>query len=537
MTSSIVSSETPPAMRGRAVDVPAPGSRVASRTQERSADAVWNAVTIIAAALLIRSTLCQLGGLGVDETYTMVQSRHLDWSYFDHPPLQYWITHVAVSVFGETRLARLPFIVLFAATSWILFRLTARLYDRTSGVWAVAGLNLAAFFTVSAGSWIVPDGPLLFGLATGASGVARVLFPAPGENATPWRSWTLAGFGFGIAALSKYHAIVVAAGVLALLLTPGYRRHLRHPAAWVGGMLAFTMALPVLGWNMAHGWASIAFQVGRTSPSGIFPSHLLGSAAGQMALLTPWVAAAVIAALYGAARRKFGRPADRFCVALAAPTIGLFGLASLFGHVAMPHWSMPGWFFLFPLTGHAFTRIAARRPRTAELAAAAGIVGAMLLLLLGLQTSMGLFSGLLPPVLRDKDPTLEAFGWEGLRSEANLVGASARSYGMIVTTDWASAGKLDLAFAGAVPVLPASLDPRGYAFTTTQDALLGRDALVIVPKARIEAAHRLIDPHFGRIGPDRESAIWRGVAPQVVFVMFRAGGFLSPFAWPYGTAR
>lgn len=348
MTSPAVFSERPPATRRRAVDVLAPSSRGVPRLQARSPDAVWSAVAVIAAALLVRSTLCQLGALGVDETYTMVQSRHLDWSYFDHPPLQYWITHVAVSVFGETRLARLPFIILFVATSWILLRLTARLYDRTSAVWAVAGLNLAAFFTVSAGSWIVPDGPLLFGLAIGASGIARILFPAPGENATPWRSWTLAGFGFGIAALSKYHAIVVAAGVLALLVTPAYRRHLHHPAAWVGGLLAFTMALPVLGWNMAHGWASIAFQSGRTPPTGIFPSHLLGTAAGQVALLTPWVAAAVGVALYRVARRKLDRPADRFCVAFAAPTIGLFGIASLFGHVAMPHWSMPVGSSCFP---------------------------------------------------------------------------------------------------------------------------------------------------------------------------------------------
>ncbi len=506
-------------------------------TLDLAGDEERDSLLVIAVAFLIRSTICQLGNFGVDEAYTVVQARRLAWSYFDHPPLHYWITHVAVPVVGETRFARLPFIALFAVTSWLLFRLTLRLYGARAAFWAVAALNLAGFFTVSAGTWIVPDGPLLFGLALAALGVAQVLFPAAGEVAAPWRSWLLAGFGFGLAALSKYHAIIVAAGLVALLLTPAYRRHLAHPAPWLGGLLAMAMASPILVWNLSHGWASLAFQLGRGEPGGFYPAHLLSTVVGQIALLTPWIAAAIGFAAGGALRASRSDPADRFCAALALPTIVLFALSSLFGHIAMPHWSMPGWFFLLPLTGNFLAALALRWPKTMPtLAMATAAASTVLLVLLGAQVSSGLFSGLMPPAWRDRDPTLEAFAWSELAREATRIWPLSSNM-MIVTDNWIDAGKLGLAFQGSVPVLPTSRDPRGFAFTISQTDMNGRDALVIVPKDKIEAAHDLIDPHFAQVDLDHAMTLWRGASSKVDFVLYRATGFRSPFAWPYGIDR
>ena len=64
-------------------------------------------------------------GLGRDEAYTLVISRRLALSYFDHPPLHQWLAHVAALAFGETVFARLPFVALFALTGWLLFRADA----------------------------------------------------------------------------------------------------------------------------------------------------------------------------------------------------------------------------------------------------------------------------------------------------------------------------------------------------------------------------------------------------------------------------
>ncbi len=116
-------------------------------------------------ALIFAFTLCRVLlmaglGLGVDESYTLAASRQLHLSYFDHPPLHQWMAHVSARLLGETVLARLPFVLLFAGTSWLMFLLTRKLYGATAALWAVFGLNAAFFFLVSAGGWIVSDGPL-----------------------------------------------------------------------------------------------------------------------------------------------------------------------------------------------------------------------------------------------------------------------------------------------------------------------------------------------------------------------------------------
>ena len=81
-------------------------------------------------------------GLGFDKSYTIVISRRLDLSYFDHPPLHQWIAHFAALALGEGAATRLPFIALFAATGWLMFALTRRLFDPRAGLIALFALNL-----------------------------------------------------------------------------------------------------------------------------------------------------------------------------------------------------------------------------------------------------------------------------------------------------------------------------------------------------------------------------------------------------------
>jgi len=48
-------------------------------------------LVVLAVAAVFRLILSANLGLGIDETYTVVTARHLEWSYFDHPPLAWWI--------------------------------------------------------------------------------------------------------------------------------------------------------------------------------------------------------------------------------------------------------------------------------------------------------------------------------------------------------------------------------------------------------------------------------------------------------------
>ena len=126
------------------------------------------AVTILMGFLVARAFFALMLGLGIDESYTVAISRGLALSYFDHPPLHLWITHFAARAAGENVVARAPFVVLFLATGWIAYQFASRLFGARAALIALFALNVTPFFFASAGSWIVPDGPLLFGLATAA---------------------------------------------------------------------------------------------------------------------------------------------------------------------------------------------------------------------------------------------------------------------------------------------------------------------------------------------------------------------------------
>ena len=197
------------------------------------------AAAIVLAFLAARLAFAFAFGFGVDEAYTLPISRHLSLSYFDHPPLHQWITHFAGLASGEGLGARLPFVALFAATGWLLYRLTSELFGPRAGLVALFGLNATPFFFASAGTWIMPDGPLLFGLALAAWALSRLFFDPGADERRVWRLWLLAGLGFGLAGLSKYIGALAPLGLLAfLVISPSERRWFRHPAPYVAAMLA-----------------------------------------------------------------------------------------------------------------------------------------------------------------------------------------------------------------------------------------------------------------------------------------------------------
>src|SRR5205823_1394881 len=58
-------------------------------------------VGIIAVTAALRLALAARLGLSVDESYAVVMSRRLALSYYDHPPLLFWIPGMVARLFGS----------------------------------------------------------------------------------------------------------------------------------------------------------------------------------------------------------------------------------------------------------------------------------------------------------------------------------------------------------------------------------------------------------------------------------------------------
>ncbi|HEY1453861.1 MAG TPA: glycosyltransferase family 39 protein [Roseiarcus sp.] len=522
-----------PLARGVAAD-PDPGCRsrpatggdtglgsVRSAQDEAAALHVANrrAAIIVLAFLAARLAFAFALGFGVDEAYTLPISRELRLSYFDHPPLHQWIAHFAARLCGEALGARLPFVALFAATGWLLYRLTSELFGPRAGLIALFALNVTPFFFASPGTWIVPDGPLLFGLALAALALARLFFEPAGDDRRVWRLWLLVGLGFGLAGLSKYIGALAPLGLLAFLaISPSERRWFRHPAPYVAAILAGLIVLPVFVWNAQHGWASFIFQSSRGIASGgLKPLGVPRIALGQIAFLSPWLFIPLVAGIVSGLRGwRDGRRLFLLCLSL--PPIALFTAAPLWIEKGQPHWAMAGWFFAFPLMGAWAQDISVpvrsvRRYAILSVALLAALtVGAVL------EARAGWLWRLLPA--GTTDPTLEVVDWNGLVNAPLL----QPSPSFVISTRWREAGKIALALGPSVPIFVVSDDPRGWAYVKGGAELVGRDGVLIARPRDLAAARAALAPLFASLGEAEPFTLSRNGAPAIELMLVSAKG-------------
>src|ERR1700738_3686185 len=112
---------------------------------------------LIAATFLARVLFASALGLGIDESYMVAAGRKLQLSYFDHPPIAWWMAWGAAHLSGSESplVVRLPFIALFALTTLLMFRVTASLFGPRAGLWGAIVLNLAPVLSISTRTWVL----------------------------------------------------------------------------------------------------------------------------------------------------------------------------------------------------------------------------------------------------------------------------------------------------------------------------------------------------------------------------------------------
>ncbi len=503
--------------------------------------AARTALALIVAFALARLALAATLGPGLDEAYTIVISRRLVLSYFDHPPLHQWIAHYAALAFGEGAATRLPFIALFAATGWLTFTLTRRLFGARAGLVALFALNVSPFFFASAGGWVVPDGPLLFALAGAALALAMLFFGAPGPRAA-WGLWLATGLWLGLAGLSKYSAALFVVGLVAFLaLSPRQRHWFGHPAPYLAALLAAAMVSPVFIWNWRHDWVSFAFQGERGAMAGSWrPMQVAAMLLGEIALLAPWIFVPLAGGLVAGARKALQDERRLFLVCLAAPAILVFTLTPLWGARGLPHWPMPGWFFAFPLMGAWLDEPwAARYDLRRWAIVSAGLTGAIAILIVS-QAATGWFTRLVPPRAGVVDPTLQALDWGALRAAPALSNNAA----FVVATSWSEGGKIALALGPRMPVLVFSNDPRGMAFLDDSARFVGRDGVIALAhslrdqtpaqlRQRQEDTLAQLRPYFSSLDPPQSLALGRAGRDEILVAVVPAHGLTRAFPVPY----
>ncbi len=487
---------------------------------------------LIVVSAALRLVLAGVLGLGVDESYEVAVSRGLSLSYFDHPPISFWIPGILARIaHSENRiLMRFPFILLFAGTTWLMYRLTARLWGERAGFYAALLLNVSAVFSVSTGGWVLPDGPLMFFMVAAALCLERVLVAErEPPHATAW--WLAAGALTGLALLSKYHGIFVAGGAFLFVLTRRESRGwLKRPAPYLATLVVFLLFTPVIWWNAHHGWASFRFQGDRGVPVGFHPLSFLQSVGGQAGYLLPWIWVPIVWLLV---RGFVAGPRDAarwFLCCLAVGPIVFFTLPSFGGRPGLPHWEAPGYLFLFPLLGEAVDRWLREGRRWVRGWLRFSVASFLVLVAFAASDiATGWVAKEMPAAFPHGDPSVEDMDWNGLASTLSARGLLADTSRFVGVTSWIDAGKVAYALGPHVPVVCLCARPHQFGYLYPQTSFLGRDAVIVIrtPARDADPAARF-RPYFRSVAPAGTLTLERAGNPAIELTLLVGHDFTRP---------
>jgi len=402
--------------------------------------------------------------------------RALSLGYFDHPPASWWLSAGAAQVFGTEAplVVRLPFILVFAVSQGLMWRITRSMASPRAAFWAVVALNLSPVFGLTTATWVLPDGPLDAALLGAALCLLRAL-PSNGRRALAW--WIAAGLCAGLALFSKYSAVLTIAGAFLYVLTSrDHRRWLARPEPYLAGLVALAVFSPVLIWNAAHGWASLAFQADRATGFRFRPFMPLQTLAGEALFVLPWIWVPMMILFVRGFRRD--RPwTERLLVWLAAPPILAFALISAWSSQRiLYHWAAPGYLLLFPLLGAAIEQRLDRAPVRRLLAGSAALL-LVSVTVIATQIQFDWIGGRLAAIMRT-DPTAEGLDWTSIRDDLTARGLLPPGT-VAAAFNWRDAGKIGHALGPNVTMLCLSADSREFGFAHPARDYAGQTILLL----------------------------------------------------------
>jgi len=432
---------------------------------------------VIAIATVLRLIVAVMLPVGEDEAYAIGIARQWSLSYYDHPPLHFWLVGGWAKLWNNESLwlLRLPFVALGVVSSWLIFDLTRRLFGPAAAMWALVLFNVAPVFGVAHGTLVLPDGPLLAASLGTAVVLARIVLDE--QAGRQIGRWALAGVLAGLALLSKYHGVLLLIGAFGFLLTTRHRRWLATPGPWLAAAIAVAMFTPVIVWNAQHDWASFAFQSGRSEGVGLKLGGLTQSIGGQAAYLVPWVFGALWVVLV---RAWIGGPKHEARWLLAClgtlPIVIFTGLT--LRSPGLPHWPMPGWVFVLPLLGEA---LAGFRPFLRSMSK--GILTVTALAVVGL-VAVGIAQARWGVIELQADPTVMLQPWDELKEQLAKRGLPADDHTFIASRNWRRTGQLNYLFGKDVPVLCLCGDERHFRYLHPMADYAGWTGILIdVPRA------------------------------------------------------
>ena len=436
----------------------------------------WMITVLILLYAVRRATIAWLE-LAPDEAYYWYWAKHLDWSYYDHPPMAAYIMAFFTGLGGNREFfVRIGGLLSSLLVIGLIYLSCRRLSPEDRDVpWEVIFVaNITLLF--AAGCIIqTPDTPLLLFWTLAVYCGIRIL---TGGSASCLYLW---GIAFGLGLLSKYTMILIVPCQFAFLLLARDQRHwlfTKEPyLALLTGLIVFS---PVLIWNWQYDWVSFAFQFGRgfaPTDKPVF-TKLAEYLGGQAGIITPLL---FLAFLYYSVKAfqdvmKRGAPEYLYLLLLSWPILLFFAFSSIRGGVAQPNWPAPAYIAGLLLLGLVYSRAyREKRSHRIYLHVAVGLA-----LLANVAIHVHLFKPYLP-ISPKIDTTQQFHGWRQLGQTINRTiqeNPHPSGYFLLADRGTTVAGAL---FYTAKPYIGIDFSkPERYIFLKKLEALKGKNAMILL---------------------------------------------------------
>ena len=364
------------------------------------------AVLLVALRLVLTFGVAPIG----DEAYYWLWGQRLSLSYFDHPPLNACLLGLSSRIFGWNLFAlRFPTWVTGALTLYLFYLWARRLApaDWQRWFWIAALIFLASPLYLAFTGIAFPD-HLLVVTSLWASYAFALFLESWDRDEPAWHNLYWSALALGLAALTKYNAVVVAAAmVLMVVLVP---RRWRLLAAWqvyAGALITVAVLSPVLVWNLQHDFASFRFHLGERYGGSLNPSFqvIRGYWLLYVIYISPLLLLPVVSFLFRQPSSGFPRVSHSLGRMIFLVSTILFSLMSMWTASA-PYWNIVA---LAPLMPHLVAYIGAR-------------VQLVLFVLYGLLfgTALGVNMGVVPLAALSDRPDWESsvvHGWPRITAE------------------------------------------------------------------------------------------------------------------------
>ena len=196
---------------------------------------------------MINLIQCIFTEIGNDEAYYWMYSRHLDWGFFDHPPMIALFIKAGTSLLSGELGTRIITIISQLASIYLIWKSIDK-PQATNPIY-LFGLMFIMPCYATFGFIATPDSPLLFFASLFFFSYKKFL-------SRPSLAYTLL-LGLSMAGMmySKYHGLLVIVFTLFADL-----RILRDKKAWIAAIFSLILFLPHLFWQLRLDFPTFTFQ-------------------------------------------------------------------------------------------------------------------------------------------------------------------------------------------------------------------------------------------------------------------------------------